>query len=231
MVWEFRQSPFGSAAAFQFQTILVANSAKSMTTSNETSSGDLRLGTLLGRRQAFSTIAARCSAADAGALRQIRDQKDYIALELTFAEFCSRRIGISATHANRLIRYLDEFGPEYFELAQLTGISPAEYRAIAPAVKDQAVHCGERVIPLLPENTEQLAAAVAELRAAAPQREELSVDLNFERLERKAGRLVEEFRTLYRNTADAGDRLRLATILGTAHDRLQRLELELGYLR
>jgi hypothetical protein len=201
-----------------------------MTTVNETSSG-VRLGTLLGRRQAFSAIAARCSAADAGALRQIRDQKDYIALEPTFAEFCSRRIGISATHANRLIRYLDEFGPEYFELAQLTGISPGEYRAIAPAVKDQAVHCGEQVIPLLPENAEQLAAAVAELRAAAPQRQEPSVDLNFQRLERKAGRLVEEFRTLYLKTIDAGDRLRLAAILGAAHDRLQRLELELGYLR
>lgn len=202
-----------------------------MTTSNETSGGDFRLGTLLGRRQAFSTIAARCSAADADALRQIRNQKDYAALEPSFADFCSRRIGISATHANRLIRYLDEFGPEYFELAHLTGISPAEYRAIAPAVKDQAVHCGEKVIPLLPENAERLAAAVAELRAAAPHPEEPSTDLNFQRLERKAGRLVEEIRTLYLNTIDAGDRLRLVAILGAAHDRLKRLELELGYLR
>src|SRR5690348_13055722 len=123
-----------------------------MDTTNQTSGGDLRLGTLLGRRQAFSTIAARCSAADAGALREIRDQKAFQTLEGTFAEFCSRRIGISATHANRIIRYLNEFGPEYFELAHLTGISPAEYRAIAPAVKDQAVHCGDQMIALLPEN-------------------------------------------------------------------------------
>ena len=80
-----------------------------MKTTDETSSGDLHLGTLVGRRQAFSTIAARCSAADAGALREIRDSKAYQALEPTFVEFCSRRLGISATDANRLIRYLDEF--------------------------------------------------------------------------------------------------------------------------
>jgi hypothetical protein len=200
-----------------------------MKSTNENSGGDLHLGTLVGRRQAFSTIAARCSAADAGVLRQIRDQKAYQALEPTFAEFCSRRLGISGTHANRLIRYLEEFGPEYFELAQLTGISPAEYRAIAPAVKDQAVHCGEQVIALLPENAEKLAAAVAELRAAAPKRAEPSGEHRFELLERKTGRLVEEFRAMYRTTEEAGDRLRIVALLDAARDRIEHLELELGY--
>ena len=202
-----------------------------MKTTDETSGGDFRLGTLLGRRQAFSTIAARCSAADAGALRQIRDEKAYQTLEPTFVEFCSRRLGISATHANRLIKYLDEFGPEYFELAQLTGISPGEYRAIAPAVKDQAVHCGDQVIALIPENAEQLAAAVAELRAAAPQRGEPAGEHRFELLERKTGRLVEEIRAMYRDADEAGDRIRIASILGATRDRFERLQLELGYIR
>jgi len=202
-----------------------------MKTTDETSGGDLRLGTLLGRRQAFSTIAARCSAADADALRQIRDEKAYQRLEPTFVEFCSRRVGISATHANRLIKYLEEFGPEYFELAQLTGIAPGEYRAIAAAVKDQAVHCGEEVIALLPENAERLAAAVAELRAAAPKREEPSGEHRFELLERKTGRLVEEFRALYRNTEEPGDRHRIISILDAARDRLDQLELEFGYIK
>ena len=67
-----------------------------MTTPNDTSGGELRLAALLGRRSAFHTIAARCSAADAAALRQIRDQKAFQTLEPTFVEFCSRRLGISA---------------------------------------------------------------------------------------------------------------------------------------
>ena len=37
-------------------------------------------------------------------------------------EFCSEHLGMSHTHANRLIGYLDEFGLAYFEMAQFTGI-------------------------------------------------------------------------------------------------------------
>jgi hypothetical protein len=88
------------------------------------SSSDLELGTLLGRRQAFSIIAGRCSAADAACLRQIRNQKSYRKLDLGWKGFCSQHLGMSHTQANRVISYLDEFGPEYFDLAQLTGISP-----------------------------------------------------------------------------------------------------------
>ena len=175
-----------------------------MDTTNQTSGGDLRLGTLLGRRQAFSTIAARCSAADAGALREIRDQKVYQSLEPTFAEFCSRRIGISATHANRIIRYLNEFGPEYFELAHLTGISLSEYRAIAPAV--------------------------AELCAAVPKRPEPSRERQFDQLERKSVRLAEEFRNLSQTLNGTPERVRYASILGAARGALERLELVFGRL-
>src|SRR5437588_8513662 len=131
------------------------------------SGSDLHLGTLLGRRQAFGIMAARCSAADAACLREIRDQKSYRSLAVGWKQFCSQHIGMSHTHANRLIGYLDEFGPAYFDLAQLTGISPDEYRAVAPAVKDQAVHLNGQVIALLPENSGKLAAAVADLRRHA----------------------------------------------------------------
>ncbi len=53
-------------------------------TTSENSGGDLYLGTLLGRRQAFSTIAARCAAADVAALREIRDTRAYRGLSPTF---------------------------------------------------------------------------------------------------------------------------------------------------
>ncbi|HLK51353.1 MAG TPA: hypothetical protein VKT49_24595 [Bryobacteraceae bacterium] len=194
------------------------------------SGGDLRLGTLLGRRQAFSSIAARCSAADASALREIRNQKVYRSLQMTFAGFCKRYLGISLTHVNRIIRYLEEFGPEYFELAQLTGISALEYRAIAPAVKDQSVHCGDQVIALLPENADKLAAAVAELRAAAPKppRDEPSLESRLQRLERQSVKIAEEFCALSQRVAATGERLRFASILGAARVALERVELEFG---
>ena len=58
---------------------------------------DLHLGTLLGRRQAFSLIAGRCSAADAACLREIRNQKSYRSLKLGWKQFCCEQVGMSHT--------------------------------------------------------------------------------------------------------------------------------------
>lgn len=197
---------------------------------SQTDGGDLYLGTLLGRRQAFTTIAARCTAADAAALRDIRNRRAYRSLSATFEEFCSKHLGVSERHANRLIHYLNEFGPAYFELAQLTGISPAEYRAIAPAVKDEAVHCGDEVIALLPENAEKLAAAVAQLRASAPvpTRKPLSVERRLRRLERDACKLAGALSALIPAANSRTERVWLASILGAMHLSMERLERELG---
>jgi hypothetical protein len=122
------------------------------------------LGRLLGRREAFSIVAARCSAADAAILREIRDKKLYLSHASDWGEFCAQHLHTSKESANRIIHYLDEFGPTYFEVAQLTRISPATYRAIAPSIHDQALHHNGDAIALIPENAEKVAAAVAELR-------------------------------------------------------------------
>ncbi|MEI9973467.1 MAG: hypothetical protein WDO73_16325 [Ignavibacteriota bacterium] len=74
---------------------------------------------------------------------------------------------MSKTHANRLIRHLEEFGPDFFEVAQLTRITPEQYRAIAPAIREKSIHVNGQAIALLPENSDRVAAAVAELRQAA----------------------------------------------------------------
>ncbi len=126
-------------------------------------SDDVTLGRLLGRREAFNIIAARCSAAEAAHLRQLREQKNYLDCK-TWDEFCERHLHTSKDSANRVIRYLEEFGPSYFEVAQLTRISPATYRAIAPAIQDQALHHNGEAIALIPENAEKVTAAVAALR-------------------------------------------------------------------
>jgi len=192
----------------------------------------LELGTLLGRRQAFSTVAGRCSAADAACLREIRNQKAYRTLKLGWKEFCSQRLGMSQVHANRLIGYLDEFGPEYFDLSQLTGISADEYRAISPAIKDQAVHYNGQVIALLPENTEKLTAAVSELRREAPHvaaaTPALSTAERLRRIERRSADLVAEIRELSRSKLETIERARLTSVLIGTSQKLDRLKLEFG---
>jgi hypothetical protein len=197
-----------------------------------TDAGDFDLGTLLGRRQAFGLIAARCSAADAACLRDIRNRKAYQRVSKDWAEFCAQHLGMSPTSANRVISYLEEFGPEYFELAQLTGIPVAAYRAIAPAVKDQALHYDGQAIALLPENAEKLAEAVAKLRqVVVPERSTPDAGERIARLERHLAQLTAEISALSRTEAPGSKtRLLLGSVLIAARERLQRLELELGPL-
>lgn len=122
------------------------------------------LGEMLGRRQAFGAIAGRCSAADAECLRRMRDQKLYLSRATSWNGFCPKFLGVTSRHANRIIRNLEEFGPSYFELSQVARITPEQFRAIAPAVHEQQIHSNGQAIALIPENSEKIAAAVAELR-------------------------------------------------------------------
>jgi hypothetical protein len=82
------------------------------------------LGRLLGRREAFSSLAGRCTAAEAAQLREIRERKLYLGRATDWPEFCAQELHMSKDSANRLIRNLEEFGPSYFVLAQLTQVSP-----------------------------------------------------------------------------------------------------------
>lgn len=122
------------------------------------------LGTWLGRRQAFGMMAGKTAAADAECLRQIRDRKLYKSKSPSWDEFCARYIGASRTNVNRVIRYLEEFGPEFFELSQLTRIPPEVYRGIAQHVNKDGLHLDGEVIAIVQENSERVSQAVAELR-------------------------------------------------------------------
>jgi hypothetical protein len=125
------------------------------------------LGDVLGQRKAFGLIAGRCSAAEAAAIRRLREERLYAATKLNWKEFCPRHLGMCRAQADRLIQHLEEFGPDYFELAQLTRIRPEAYRAIAPAVKEGHIHFENEAIALIPENSGKVAAAVAALHDAA----------------------------------------------------------------
>jgi hypothetical protein len=126
--------------------------------------GLLELGTWIGRQQAFATIAGGCSAADAECLRQMRDQKTYRELGLKWTEFCKQRLGMSQPTVDKIIRRLEEFGPQYFRLAQATGISADDYRRIAGSVNEKGLSYAGELIPISSEDAPRLIAAVEELR-------------------------------------------------------------------
>jgi len=125
------------------------------------------LGKLLGRREAFNIVAARCSAADAKLLRQIRNEKLYLDLVKDWEECCTQLLHTNKDTANRIIKCIDEFGDAYFEAAQFARMSPATYRLIAPSIREHVLHYNGEAIALIPENAEKVAAAVAELRTTA----------------------------------------------------------------
>ena len=129
--------------------------------------GVLDLGTWLGRRQAFSLVAGRCSAADAKCLRELRESKKYKLLGLTWEEVCKQRAGICRSVADQIIRNLEEFGPDYFVIAQVTGISANEYRRISGSVSNHALLYAGEAIPMEVENAPRLVAAVDALRREA----------------------------------------------------------------
>ena len=132
-----------------------------------TSDALTELDQLIGERRAFSRVADSCSAADADTLRRIRNEKLYVAKGITWEEFCPRFLNISKPEANRIIRRFDEFGHAYFDVSRMVRISPESYRAIAPAVKDNAIEFEGERIPLVPENSQRVHAAVQALRVAA----------------------------------------------------------------
>jgi hypothetical protein len=132
--------------------------------------GLLTLGVALGENFAFGVVSGRTAAAQAACLQRLRDEKLFQALEPTWEGFCPKHLKISRAEADRTIRLWEEFGSAYFEMAQLTRISAETYRAIAPAVKDGALHVDGETIELNAENSRRVSAAVARLRREIPTR-------------------------------------------------------------
>ena len=135
-----------------------------LTVNGAASTRDFDLGTWLGRRQAFSMMSGKTSAADVECLRTIRDQRLYKARSERWGDFCAEHIGASKTQVDRLIRQLEEFGPQFFELTNVTRISPETYRLIAPHVSEQGVRLDGETIPIAQEHGARVSAAVAALR-------------------------------------------------------------------
>ncbi len=122
------------------------------------------LGTVLGQSQAFGFLAARCSASQAETIHRLRTEKIYKRVTEDWREFCPQYLHMSGPQADKIIHLWQEFGAGYFELAQLTRISPETYRAIAPAVSNGVLDLNGEEIDLTIENSRKVAAAVSKVR-------------------------------------------------------------------
>jgi hypothetical protein len=168
--------------------------------------GDYELGTLVGRRQAFSVVAGRASAADVDCLRQIRDSRLYRSKAATWAEFCTNCLGVSKAHVNRMIRCLEKYGPRYFALTQFTRVPPSVFETIAPHLTEEGLTIDGETFALSADNTEQIAAAVAELRKRAGGAENQAPQKSpFEVLEGRFQDLIGRLENLQANL-DAGQK-------------------------
>src|SRR5690349_25180288 len=100
--------------------------------------GLLDLGSVMGQCHTFGAIAGLCSAAQAATLKRLREERCYLRVSANWRAFCTDYLKMSQTQADHIIQLWDEFGAGYFELAQLTRISPATYRAVAPTIHNGA---------------------------------------------------------------------------------------------
>src|SRR5579871_1416697 len=155
--------------------------------------GERELGMMLGRNQAFGMIAGRCSAAQAACLREIRESKLYKQWCPDWDQFCRQYLNMARRHVEQIINLLNEFGPNYFELSQLTRVSPETYRAIQPALQDKTLHFEGEAIALIPENAARVSNAVAQLRKASnPEASKPSQWTQLEALEKRSYAIVDE---------------------------------------
>jgi hypothetical protein len=120
----------------------------------------LNLGTWLGRHQAFGLIANQCSAGDAECPKIMRENEEYKKLGLSWEEFCIGHAGVSRVYADRLIDYLEEFGTNYFRIAELMQISAETYRLVAGSVGDDGIEVNGETIPINRANRRKILAAV-----------------------------------------------------------------------
>jgi hypothetical protein len=114
-------------------------------------------------------------------------------------------------------------------LSALTRISPEIYRALAPVVKDGALHFNGEAIPLKPENSRKVTAAVAELRRTIQfLGRNLRITDRIVELDKRCTSIVAEFEEIARDEALLESRLLFNSALTRARDELARVALENG---
>jgi hypothetical protein len=170
----------------------------------------LDLGRLLGQRRAFAAVGGRCSAAHAQLLRRIHDEKLYLPIAPSWRAFCGAHLAITCRHADRLIALLNRFGPTYFEVSQLVGISPRQYLAIEPVLREHVVSVNGETVSLIPENAPKVLEAVGELlletRRTKRSRQAETLRSRAADLAQRTRTLANQLVALYHSSSSARDR-------------------------
>lgn len=189
------------------------------------STGVFDVGAWVGRRQAFSVVARRCSAAEVEILNEIRENKLYRAVEDNWEDFCTNRLGVTRSYADRQIREYKELGAAYVKLNCYTKIKPAEYRQIAAAVTEDGLSYGGETIPLEPENTAKLLEAVDALRRdAVPASEPVDpVAATLAKAEKAISSAIAGFQSLQQMSLDDDRKLQLLSALEFGFTQLEQL--------
>jgi hypothetical protein len=190
---------------------------------NPAGAGLLEAGTWIGRHQAFGLMASQYSAADAECLRQIRDNKHYKVLGLSWEEFCSRHAGVDRKTADRIVERLEEFGEAYFNLSQLMPIKPAGYRLLASSVTGNNLELDGRQIPITPEHAPQIIDAVRELRSRL-EREQSKSRAPLLALANRLDRCHSELAGLIRRGVGDSERSVLIALLDDAISRFEEAQ-------
>ncbi len=188
------------------------------------------VGALVGRRQAFALVAGRCSAADAEILSEIREKKLFRTMEATWEDFCAKRIGMTRSYVDRIIRQYRELGPAFCKLNSFTRIKPAEYRMISGAVTEDGLAYGGEVIALDAENAPRLVEAVEALRrdCVVETNPVDQLEQAFAKANKAVKSAVAEFARLEAMDLDAEGRLKLAIALENCRNELDRIYLATG---
>jgi hypothetical protein len=191
----------------------------------------LDLGSVLGQNLTFGLVAGRCSAAQAASLRRLREERLYKRVAPNWREFCPTFLKMSRTQADQVIQLLDEFGPGYFELAQLTRVSAETYRAIAPSIQEGVLHSQGDAIELTVENSRKVAAAVAEFRRTLPVKKpapQLPMHERLAELDKRCSAMIAEFEEISEKDRRGENWLLFTATLARTASALRRIEVENG---
>jgi hypothetical protein len=189
------------------------------------------LGMVLGQNQAFGFLAGRCSAAQAEGIRRLRNDRLYKRVTEHWKEFCPRYLKMSGTQADHIIRLWEEFGAGYFEMSQLTRVSPEIYRQLESSVNDGVLNINGEKIELTIENSRKVAAAVMEVRRArTPKKKEaaaleLPMPERIMQLNMLCSRIIEEFSGIPRSSEENFKRLREVVL--RLHSALSRIRKDM----
>jgi hypothetical protein len=185
------------------------------------------IGVWVGRRQGFALVAGRCSAADAEILFEIRENKLFRSMEPTWEDFCTKRLGIDRSYADRRIRQFQQLGPDFCRLNSFTRIRPADYRLVAGALTDGGLSYDGDVIPLEPGNAPKLTQAVEALRrdSAVEKTPDDAARQSLARVDRTLRSAVADLHRLQAMALDNAHRMELIIIVESCRDQLDQIRL------